>query len=863
MASFTDQIQTFNPYVSQAPLIEAMVTVGNQKQQQYDQGVQKIQGYVDSIAGMDVVNDVDKQYLQSKINELGSKLKTVAAGDFSNQQLVNSVGGMATQIVKDPIVQNAISSTAFYRKQLAEMEKAISEGKSSQANIKDFQEKANMWFSSTKPGTPFRDRYTPYRDLNKTAMEAIKALHPKLQNLDIPYVIKGGKMQIGVIADAIRREKIKGIDAGQIETAIRAVMTPDDYNQLSIDANYSLDSVTPDALMGVVNTDLENSKKFARRQIELIDNQLPKYATDPTGSDELKKQRAYYESQLGKDDKPGTLDEQAAAELNLIRSGDVKSAKYSIYKDGFFRQFGNAFAYKEEEISFEDNPMMQVQLAKDRIQIDRDREKRQTYEFSVTSAQKAAENEIAAEANYLKKIEAGLINPNAPTPLGSPSENKLLSGTRLDSQIDNTVKNISGDVNALKARGLSDKKVEEIVADYAKNGNKSDINPAYIPTIQSILKERKNLKALTDLKDITKKEADLLVDNDPKNIETAKAASTFAAKNFGDTKKVSLRDSEGRTIKVSEADLFELYKRGDVGFTAPRALKGGTMSINYGGKSYNIESSKFGVGTQPLVNNFTTKLQDYYGKFDKTTSNINQQKSDKYLELLAPRVSELVPTGRFVNYGKEQKLPINLAGNLSVLIAAADEKDIAADNKYSKETAASYLTKDNLANTMVWVQANPDGTYVVNLQNNADPNNIQKLKVNAETVASNLGSQYLMQNASEALLLRLGRGTTNVNDDPKQAQYQSQFGDFPNLNRYQVLADLDSDTKNPNLFVPKFYALKKDGSYQTFVIAGRNKAQRLGLEQAKQQFNELTDEDFIKLIKTQYPSYDFSNLYQK
>ena len=112
-------------------------------------------------------------------------------------------------------------------------------------------------------------------------------------------------------------------------------------------------------------------------------------------------------------------------------------------------------------------------------------------------------------------------------------------------------------------------------------------------------------------------------------------------------------------------------------------------------------------------------------------------------------------------------------------------------------------------------------------------------------------------------MLRLGRGTTNVNDDPKQAQYQSQFGDFPNLNRYQVLADLDSDTKNPNLFVPKFYALKKDGSYQTFVIAGRNKAQRLGLEQAKQQFNELTDEDFIKLIKTQYPSYDFSNLYQK
>ena len=66
MASFTDQISTFNPYVSQLP-VEAMVQVGMQKQAQYDQGVQKIQGYIDNIAGMDVVNDADKQYLQSKL----------------------------------------------------------------------------------------------------------------------------------------------------------------------------------------------------------------------------------------------------------------------------------------------------------------------------------------------------------------------------------------------------------------------------------------------------------------------------------------------------------------------------------------------------------------------------------------------------------------------------------------------------------------------------------------------------------------------------------------------------------------------------------------------------------------------------
>ena len=114
MASFTDQISTFNPYIQQLP-VEAMVQVGQQKQAQYDAGVQKIQGYIDNIAGMDVYNDGDKALLNSKLNELGSNLKTVAAGDFSNSQLVNSVGGMATQLVKDPMVQNAVLNTTKFR----------------------------------------------------------------------------------------------------------------------------------------------------------------------------------------------------------------------------------------------------------------------------------------------------------------------------------------------------------------------------------------------------------------------------------------------------------------------------------------------------------------------------------------------------------------------------------------------------------------------------------------------------------------------------------------------------------------------------------------------------------------------------
>ena len=93
MASFTDKPMQFNPYIQQLP-VEEMVKVGMIKQDQYDKGVQKIQGQIDQVAGLDIYKDVDKAYLQSKLNQLGGNLTTVAAGDFSNFQLVNSVGGM-------------------------------------------------------------------------------------------------------------------------------------------------------------------------------------------------------------------------------------------------------------------------------------------------------------------------------------------------------------------------------------------------------------------------------------------------------------------------------------------------------------------------------------------------------------------------------------------------------------------------------------------------------------------------------------------------------------------------------------------------------------------------------------------------
>src|SRR6478609_6529522 len=142
MASWTDNVQqltSFKPYVSQEPIISEMSLVGREKQMKYDEGVQRIQNQIENVAGMDVVRDVDKQYLQSALNQLGGNLRKVAAGDFSNYQLVNSVGGMIGSISKDSNIQNAVGNTMKYRKEMATADQLKKDGKFSVNREYDLQ----------------------------------------------------------------------------------------------------------------------------------------------------------------------------------------------------------------------------------------------------------------------------------------------------------------------------------------------------------------------------------------------------------------------------------------------------------------------------------------------------------------------------------------------------------------------------------------------------------------------------------------------------------------------------------------------------------------------------------------------------
>lgn len=107
--NFTDQLTKFNPYIPTIP-VETYAKVGMAKQQMWEQGLQKIQGYFSSIGDLPVDGKFS-DYIDNKLTHLKEQVSSTASGDFSNAQLVGQIGQAAATITKDPIVKNAVLST--------------------------------------------------------------------------------------------------------------------------------------------------------------------------------------------------------------------------------------------------------------------------------------------------------------------------------------------------------------------------------------------------------------------------------------------------------------------------------------------------------------------------------------------------------------------------------------------------------------------------------------------------------------------------------------------------------------------------------------------------------------------------------
>lgn len=378
MASYTDAISQFNPYVQQLP-VDLMMKVGMQKQAQYDQGVQKIQSYIDNVAGLETARPQDKEYLESKLGELGGKLRTVAAGDFSNQQLVNSVTGMTGQIIKDPYIQSAVYSSAKIKKNAKEMEEARKKGELAPENVDDYNIQLNKYMNG-ELGDRFDGQYIPYRDVFKKLKEigdSVGIDGTKIEELfetdengkKIPEYAKdakgnflldssGQKIFKGYKWNPIATtEALKGKDAAKILAAFDAALTPADYQQMAMTGRWRYKNKTPEQLAYESEHVYDDKLKDLDAAIEQqkIYLTIAEGATTPNQED-IQKHASFYNS-LSKQRDMVAKNAQKAAESAL---SDPDQARANLYTSTYLSGISLAMASQDREIDKDVNPLFTV-----------------------------------------------------------------------------------------------------------------------------------------------------------------------------------------------------------------------------------------------------------------------------------------------------------------------------------------------------------------------------------------------------------------------------------------------------------------------------------------------------------------------
>lgn len=403
MASFTDSIPQFTPYVQQLP-VEAMVAVGMEKQKRYDEGVQKIQQSIDKIAGLEVVKDSEKAYLQSKLNQLGNDLTFVAAGDFSNYQLVNSVDGMAKQIAYDPNIQTAVSSAARRKKEYEYMEEARKKGELNPANEYVFKTMDSSWINNPELGQAYNAKYTPYYDTEKHIREAFKGLEKDGISVDQIFQTDAeGKIMMRngepVLSPYMKRLKKEGIFPEKVKATIEQAFSDGRVNQqLSIDGQYTYRNYDEETLSKKVLED----KDVVMNQYE---NQLMELSLKKSFGADVKDEMESLVEKMKAADK-------SYNDLYNVAFDNPNSVRGLLYKDDVKRRWTSMYTNIKTDEEVLSNPAYEMRF-KEENELQRRREKAFDQQLEV---KKFERDEYWKQKNYELDVQKAINEANKTKP---------------------------------------------------------------------------------------------------------------------------------------------------------------------------------------------------------------------------------------------------------------------------------------------------------------------------------------------------------------------------------------------------------------------------------------------------------------
>jgi hypothetical protein len=723
----------FNPYVQQLP-VEAMAQVGMYKQQKYEEGVQKIQSYIDNIAGLDVDKPGHKQYLQSKLNELGGKLKTVAAGDFSNFQLVNSVGGMATQIVRDPIIQNAVKSTQNIKKGKEEIQAAQKAGKSSINNENEFYDQVNSWRKNTDLATPFTDEYVEYTDVGAKLRDLTSKLKEDELGIENPYMRDDQGKTLYFYTDPKTRKtsastdpskgekkldldmlsiKVKGLPAERILNNFYSSLTANDIRQLQIDGRAHYRNAGPDYFKADIEKGYENKKIIQSQQkVDLaVMLQNPKIS----GADKIK-----IENQLDKindDINNKTLEKEMAEDLlELQNPKNLEDFKYKVYSQTYLTNLARDLSNRSYIQERKANPAEAANQARLRFQFDQLQEtnnnywKRKNFELESDKFKYTKDKDALEAIGKGYRVVPGAWKTGGEAPKLADLENDLTTtaadytaqrnqfAERLYPSSDSRYKNMTP-VEKQKA-------FDQLSGDYRKNPN-MQLTPDQKIYLEQDRELSNNLTRVINGVSATRKYAEdyknNLVNERTKNVSVSVGGATYTGSDV-----VDFNANVNRFSSISNSSATGAGVRPTFSFDESSATN---YFKNYkGGKllpmlnSYIKQNSRFSI-----MNDNDKKLMGFVQQITPTTNAVNTETNAAVAKFIATN-NPIYSVQRAAIDMADPKKVKDLDEFLAIKAAQFGEKgalDVEGPEKYSPASAATLRAAKG---TSFVIEKNKDGS---------------------------------------------------------------------------------------------------------------------------------------------------------
>lgn len=376
MASFASTPVEFTPYIAPSNLeleaqnIELEGRVGMQLQQQYNQNAQKIQGVVDTIAGLQVVKPEHKEYLSKAMGTLMSDLKTIAGSDLSQQSVLTQAASFASKVYNDKNIQNAVLSTKHYQDAITQVQDMRKAGKSAASNDNMVMREANKWLNDGQlDSTLTKQSYTPYYNYQKDWLDFLKA---KQVSVDVYQAPAGEFTPVDPVSGKPNHMMAYAMVDGKKE-----VLTPQEVSnlfqqflgtnaqaqtQVDIDATYFSDLTPTEAALSQVQTMREQMVGQMTAELGDLEVQQASLAnTDESLNRKIEQYRQGISSVV-----------DGAQEQDALFLSNPEAAKKSLFTSNLVNSMGSSFAYQKMERKYTSNPMRSAFMEEQKFHADQE-----------------------------------------------------------------------------------------------------------------------------------------------------------------------------------------------------------------------------------------------------------------------------------------------------------------------------------------------------------------------------------------------------------------------------------------------------------------------------------------------------------